>query len=359
MNYLLYFLLSSGLSILLIKPVIRLAAKYKIYDIPNQPRKIHSQPVPFLGGVAIYFSFLLTLFLYIFFEQPNFHVVPVKFFCGIIFGGLVLIIGGLLDDKYNLPPKILWIFPAIASLIVVASGIGVGIKEISNPFGAPISLDYSFGIFPFSGIVMWLWLMGMIFTTKFLDGLDGLCAGISFIGGITLFVLSLTENVNQPITASLAIIFSGSVLGFLFFNFNPASIFLGESGSTFLGFMLGVLSIILGGKIATALLVMGIPILDVAWAIIRRLWYKTSPFKADRSHLHHRLMDIGLSQKQAVLALYGVSAFFGFTAVFLQSLGKLIALIMLFCVMLALAISAVIIYKKQHPHIPDLFDKVK
>jgi UDP-GlcNAc:undecaprenyl-phosphate GlcNAc-1-phosphate transferase len=203
---------------------------------------------------------------------------------------------------------------------------------------------------------MWLWMMGMIFTTKFLDGLDGLCAGISLIGGLTLFTLSLLPKVNQPMTAILAIIFVGSLLGFLFYGFYPASIFLGESGSTFCGFILGVLAIILGGKIATALLVMGIPILDVAWAIVRRLWYKQSPFKADKSHLHHRLLDIGLSQKQTVLLLYGISAIFGFTAVFLQSFGKLIALIILFCVMLALAISVVIIYKRKHPHIPDLFD---
>ena len=138
----------------------------------------------------------------------------------------------------------------------------------------------------------------------------------------------------QPITASIAIIFAGSLLGFLFYNFNPASIFLGEGGSTFVGFMLGVLSIILGAKIATALLVMGIPILDVAWAIVRRLVYHRSPFKGDRQHLHFRLLDIGLSQRQAVLALYAISAVFGGVAIFLQSYGKLIALIILFILMI-------------------------
>jgi UDP-GlcNAc:undecaprenyl-phosphate GlcNAc-1-phosphate transferase len=171
--------------------------------------------------------------------------------------------------------------------------------------------------------------------------------------------LSLTQNVNQPITATLAIIFSGALLGYLFHAFYPASIFLGEGGSTFLGFVLGVLSVILGGKIATALLVMGIPILDVAWAIIRRLWYGRSPFRADKSHLHHRLLDIGLSQKQAVLTLYAIAAIFGSTAVFLQSFGKLIALIILFCLMVIIAISLVIIYKRKHPHIAGVDEKTQ
>jgi UDP-GlcNAc:undecaprenyl-phosphate GlcNAc-1-phosphate transferase len=232
----------------------------------------------------------------------------------------------------------------------------VGIKQLSNPFGAPINLDFALLGIPFSAIFIWAWMMGMIFTTKFLDGLDGLCAGISLIGGLTLFALSLLPHINQPVTATLAIIFSGALFGYLFFAFNPASIFLGESGSTFVGFMLGVLSVISGGKIATALLVMGIPILDVAWVIVRRLWYRTSPFRADRKHLHFRLLDLGFTQRQAVLILYTISAMFGFTAIFLQSWGKLIALIILFCLMLAIAITVVLLYKRKHPHVPELFD---
>jgi UDP-GlcNAc:undecaprenyl-phosphate GlcNAc-1-phosphate transferase len=313
--------------------------------------------MPLLGGLAIFLPFLIILLAYLRFGHVDFNVVPVKFFTAIIAGGIILMIGGILDDKYSLPPKILWLFPALASLVIVYSGIGVGITQLSNPFGEPINLKFLVLGIPFPAIFIWLWMMGMIFTTKFLDGLDGLCAGISLIGGLTLFALSLLPHINQPITATLAIIFSGSLLGYLFFAFNPASIFLGESGSTFVGFMLGVLSIITGGKIATALLVMGIPILDVAWVIVRRLWYRTSPFRADRKHLHFRLLDLGFSQRQTVLILYAISIIFGFTAVFLQSFGKLVALVILFCVMLALAISVVLIYKRQHPHIPETIDE--
>src|SRR5205823_4453536 len=110
---------------------------------PNQPRKIHSQPIPFLGGLAIFASFLLALFFYLQLGRVNYNIIPQRFFLGIILGGVILILGGAIDDKYNLPPKLLWLFPALASLAIVLSGIGVGIKFISNPFGSPISLNFS------------------------------------------------------------------------------------------------------------------------------------------------------------------------------------------------------------------------
>jgi len=358
MTYLLFFLTSAALSAILTPLAKKLAFKFQVLDLPNSPRKIQKQPTALLGGVAVFAAFLLTSLAYLYFSKPDLNIVPLKFYFGIFGGGVILMLGGILDDKFNLPPKLLWLFPALASACVVGSGIGVGITSLSNPFGPALNIGYVFLGIKLSAVFMWLWMMGMIFTTKFLDGLDGLCAGIALIGGVALFALSLAKHINQPITASLAIIFAGSIAGFLIYNFHPATIFLGEAGSTFLGFMLGVLAIILGGKIATALLVMGIPILDVAWAIIRRIWYGQSPFKADKSHLHHRLLDIGLTQKQSVWVLYGLSATFGFTAVFLQSMGKLIALGVLFCVMLVLVISLVMVYKKQHPHIPDLFDSV-
>jgi UDP-GlcNAc:undecaprenyl-phosphate/decaprenyl-phosphate GlcNAc-1-phosphate transferase len=354
MIYFFYFFLACGLSVLITPLVKKLAVKKNILDFPSSQRKIHKEPIPLLGGFSIFVSFFLVLAFYILFSKPDLNIVPLKFFLAIVLGGAILIFGGAMDDKFNLPPKISWLCPALASLIIVLFGIGVGIKEISNPFGEPFSIRYSFFTIPLSGIIMWLWVMGMTYTTKFLDGLDGLATGISLIGGATLFALSLTSKINQPITATLSIIFCGSLFGYLFYSFHPAKIFLGEGGSTFLGFLLGVLSIILGAKIATALLVMGIPILDVAWVIMRRLWYKRSPFLADRQHLHFRLLDVGFSQRQTVLILYGISAIFGFTTVFLQSFGKLIALIILFCVMLGLAITVVMLYKRKHPHIPDV-----
>lgn len=332
----------------LITPLIRkLAFRVGAVDVPRPPRNLHSHTVAKLGGLAVFVTVAVSVLLYIVFGGIDPVIVPFKFIWATLIGGAVLMIGGYIDDKYELPPYILWIFPAAASLIVVLSGIGVGIKFISNPFGAPISLDYIWLGLPASGIFIFVWMMGMIFTTKFLDGLDGLVAGIGLIAGLTLFALSLTPDVNQPITASFAIILVGTLAGYLVYAFHPASIFLGEGGSTVIGFMLGVLSVILGGKIATALLVMGIPILDVALVILQRLWSGKSPFRGDRLHIHMRMIDLGFSQKQTALILYALSAGFGFAAVFLQSMGKLVALGVLVAMMGLLVLTVFRMYRRK------------
>ena len=194
-------------------------------------------------------------------------------------------------------------------------------------------------------ILAFLWLLGMIYTTKFLDGLDGLVAGVTTIGAIIIFIVSLYWDIPLSGTSILALILAGACLSFLIFNWHPAKIFLGEGGSIFCGFILGVLAIISGSKIATALLIMGIPILDVFWVIIRRIWQGKSPAQADSKHLHFRLLDIGLSQPQAVIFLYFLTASFGITSLFLHSKGKIIALAVLALFMVILAIGLVIIYK--------------
>ncbi len=343
-TYLFYFLVGAVFAAIITPPVKKLAMRWGAVDIPRPPRNLHPRPVAKLGGLAVCLAFFGAIGLYLLWGKVNYNIVPFNFFVGIILGGMLLVLGGVLDDKYDLPAKLQWLFPALAALVIVLSGIGVGIKFISNPFGAPLSLNFSVLGIGASSIFVWLWMMGMMFTTKFLDGIDGLTAGISFIASLTLFFLSLGAKVNQPITATLAIIFCGVLAGYLIYGFHPAKIFLGEAGSTFTGFVLGVLSIILGAKIATALLVMGIPILDVAWVIAQRLWLKASPFKGDRLHLHFRMLDLGLSQKQTVVVLYFISALFGFTAIFLQSFGKLIALGLLFLVMCAFVITIIKYY---------------
>lgn len=316
-------------------------------DVPKDERKIHKKPMPLLGGWAVIFSFVIVVAGYAAIFHPNIQIVPVRFYVGLLIGAIILAVAGFLDDKYELPPKFSFLGPLLATLAVVFSGIGIGITSLSNPIGHPLNLHFVLLGIPFSAIFVFVFIMGMTYTTKFLDGMDGLASGISLIATLTLFALSLTPRINQPITASLAIIFAGALAGFLVFNFNPASIFLGESGSTFTGFMLASLSVLLGGKIATAVLVMGVPILDVSWVIARRIWYSTSPFKADRKHLHLRLLDVGFSQRKTVLILYSIAIIFGAIAVVLQAKGKLIALIVLFFLMIALGIFSVIAYKSK------------
>lgn len=336
MSYFFYFIFAAVLSVMLTPLVKRLAVRLGCVDKPGRERKIHTKPMPLMGGLAVFAAVLVCATGYALSGHWDFAAVPVRFAVGIGLGGLVLMVGGYFDDRYELSAKQTWIFPATAALCVVLSGIGIGITFLTNPFGGIISLGYHPLGIPLSGIFVWCWIMGMTYTTKILDGLDGLASGIALIGGLVLFALSLTAKINQPVTATLAIIFVGALLGYLVYAFNPASIFLGEGGSTFVGFFLAVLSVLSGAKIATAVLVMGIPILDVAWAIVRRLWRGQSPFTADRKHLHFLLLDAGMTQKQAVLFLYVVSASFGFIAVFLQSLGKLVALFLLIGVMIGI-----------------------
>ena len=177
----------------------------------------------------------------------------------------------------------------------------------------------------------------MSYTTKLLDGIDGLVSSIGLVGSLVIFLFTLTTRWYQPDIAFAALMLAAACCGFLVLNWHPAKIFLGDGGSLFIGFMLGVLSIISGGKIAIALLIMGVPILDVAWTILRRLLKGKNPFKsADRQHLHFRLLDAGLGQRATVLVFCLTSAIFGLSGLFLQSKGKVYSLVALTIVMLAI-----------------------
>ncbi len=333
----------------------RIAIRYNIVDHPSEDRKIHTAPTPLLGGAAVILAFIAGVVL-VWPELMGGYMLP-KHLYGVFIGAIILLIGGVLDDKYNISPKKQFIFPVLAALSVVFCGIGI--EYITNPLGGVIQLDsvqwrlfelqgLPYHITLFADLFAIVWLLGMMYTTKFLDGLDGLVSGITVIGMFILFWLSLSSNVYQPETAWVAAIAGAAFFGFLLFNWNPAKMFLGESGSLFAGFILGSISIISGGKIATALLIMGIPILDVLWVIVRRTFLeKRSPFLADRKHLHLRLLDIGLSQRQAVLLLYALTTVFGVSSLFLQTSTKIIALGLLVLTMLIIGGVVVYQYKKK------------
>lgn len=341
----LFFVGTFVFSFFFTRTVRYLADHFGLHDFPDKDRKIHQEPKPKLGGLAIFFSFVLAVVLLA--VVGGTQEISGSRLAGLVVGGAILIIGGILDDKYDLSPPKQIIFSILAALVVVATG--THISFITSPWGGHIILDqYKVMGYPvFGGLLVFFWILGMIYTTKFLDGMDGLVTGISGIAGLVIFGLSLAPAVRQTTTALLSIIFAAACFGFLRHNFHPAKIFLGEGGSTFTGFMIGTLAVISGGKIATALLVLGIPVLDVAWVIVQRLWFRSSPFRGDRKHLHFRLLDIGLSQKQAVLLLYLISALFGGLGIFLQSLGKLVALGILSGIMLILAIVVAVVYRKK------------
>jgi len=332
MIFILAFVLAVILSLILTPLARLLAVRLQIVDQPDFIRKIHSKPIPLLGGAVVFVVFFAVIFL--FYHQLLIGHLNLRHWLGFFSGGLILIIGGTLDDKYNFSPKQQIIFPLLAIAAILLGG--VEIVKLSNPLGGYFSLVSLAWLSP---IFISLWLLGMMYTTKLLDGVDGLVGGVTAIGALIIFLFTLTTKYYQPDIAFASLVLAGAIIGFLVYNFNPASIFLGEGGSLFLGFALGVLAIISGGKIAIALLIMGIPILDVAWTILRRLFSGQNPFKsADKKHLHHRLLALGLSQKQTVFVFYGLSAFFGAAGLFLQSQGKLLALGLVVLVMLVLVI---------------------
>jgi UDP-GlcNAc:undecaprenyl-phosphate/decaprenyl-phosphate GlcNAc-1-phosphate transferase len=310
--------------------VIRGAVKLNIIDQPDAERKFHTGPVPLLGGVAIFAAFFLTLFF--FHSRLVVGILAYShwlWFCG---GACFLMIGGFLDDKYNLKPGKQIVWPLLAIACVIAGGIGIG--KITNPLGGFLY----FSVWASAGFTI-IWLLAMMYTTKLLDGLDGLVTGIYGIGGLVIFLFTISSKYFQPDIAFVALVFAAACLGFLIFNWYPAKIFLGEGGSLLLGYILGVLAIISGGKIAIALLVLGLPLLDFAWTILRRALSGKNPFRsADRAHLHYRLLDLGIGQRKTVLIFYGFSLFFGLAALFLQSRGKLLAISILFLIMVGLIV---------------------
>lgn len=307
------------------------ATRARIVDVPNAPRKIHAAPVPLLGGVGLFVGFALatTVVLvashhFVTGEMTPWHIV------GVLLGGFLLVLGGVLDDRYNLRPRVAFVFPLLAALVATVAGIGV--EKVTNPFGGdPFVLAAGA-----SAALTFVWLLCTTYTVKLLDGIDGLAGTVPFVAMLTMAALALSERFWQPDVALLALIGAAATLGFLAWNMYPARIFLGEGGSTFLGFLVGALAVISGGKLATALLVLGIPALDVAFVILRRLRRGQHPATGDSDHLHHLLLKRGYTQRQ-VVALYAVLALlFGSTTLLLTSWQKLIALAIVFVLALTL-----------------------
>lgn len=310
--YIMAFVLSCLISFAM-TPVAKKIA-FKVGAIAN-PRKrdMHSKPIPRMGGIAIVSGFMITLLISIRFIT----VLDWKQVIGIGTGALIIFLLGFFDDIFELSAKLKFLIQILAATIVALSG--VSIPFISIPFmgDAPMFLDM------LSLPITVVWIVGITNAVNFIDGLDGLAAGVSSIASICLMVLSIYSG--YPIAILLTTILAGSCLGFLPYNFNPASIFMGDTGSTFLGFILAVTSI-LGllksytiATIIVAVLVLGLPVFDTSFAIIRRLLAGKPITQPDRGHLHHRLVDKGYSQKQAVITLYAISGVFGLSAIAVAS----------------------------------------
>jgi UDP-GlcNAc:undecaprenyl-phosphate/decaprenyl-phosphate GlcNAc-1-phosphate transferase len=345
-KFILVFALAFSLAWVFSKLVIRLAYKLNILDHPSGDRKIHRRATPLLGGLSVYIAFLLTVLIL---WQSNILLdgrVDISLIGWFLLGGLVLMINGYLDDKYSLKAYISILGPILASLIVIWGGLRI--SYITNPNGGIFYLGDAFTWDFVPILITFLWLMGITYTTKLLDGIDGLVSSIGLIASLVIFGVSMNWDVVGSSTSLLALALAGSIFGFLIFNWHPAKVFLGEGGSTFIGFALGVLSIISGSKIATALLVMGLPVLDIFWVIIRRIKQGKAFWHGDQEHLHFRMLRSGFSQRQIVFFMSSVSLAFGVVSIFFTTKIKISALVIVFVLMLVL--SAWLNYRLKEKH---------
>jgi UDP-GlcNAc:undecaprenyl-phosphate GlcNAc-1-phosphate transferase len=323
-NYLGPLLISFLLGLVITKLTIIFAQKINLIDWPDQQRKFHYGGVPLLGGLAVFLTVIAAFAINKYVLDLSLSVFENKLLIAAIITGTILLFGGFLDDKFKLSPRYQFLFVCLAVIIIITAGLRINF--ISNPFGGIIKLNNNL----FAMALTAVWLLGTTYTTKLLDGVDGLAVGICLIGGLGLFFVSLNWDRAQAITPQLALLFVGACFGFLFWNFWPAKIFLGEGGSTLLGFWLGILAVISGAKIATALAIMAVPVVDVALVITQRLLKKQSPFThADRKHLHFRLLDAGFKPKQVVTILYLVAVIAGLVALFIGTVGKIILFFLL------------------------------
>ncbi len=317
--YFAFVLTVAFVTALILTPLtIRFARKMNWLDQPA-PRRLHQVPTPRIGGIPLAIAILAGLAVTVPFQRTDEN--EWLRVLGLAAGILVVAIVGWIDDVKELKP--LPLFAMQFGVALIALGSGVVLDEIGSPLDGslivlPPILAVAFTIF---------WIMGMMNTVNFLDGLDGLVGGVTVIAGAVLFMHNY--KLTQYSLALLALALIGATLGFLIFNFPPAKIFLG-SGAYVLGFALAVLAIIGGTKAATALLVLAVPILDVAWQIVIRFREGRPVFSADRGHLHIRLYDSGVSKRVIVLIYYVVTALFGVLALALpQGLPKTVSLIVI------------------------------
>ena len=303
-TFLAAFLLAFGVSAALTPLLRRWAIKLGGLDRAGSSRKIHTRPIPRIGGIAIVVGFILPLIGLSFWEND----VSTLFFAhpnrvlGLFLGGIAIALLGLYDDIRGADARVK--FSVQVAVAIVMYALGYAVCVVANPFGQPVQLGL------LSPPLTVLWIVGIINALNLIDGLDGLAAGVAVIVVMLTFAVALTrlDVLMCLFMASLA----GAVLGFLLYNWNPASIFMGDTGSMFLGFVLGVTTVATNQKSSTAVAILvpivalGLPITDTLLAMLRRAASGRPIFAADREHIHHRLCDLGLGQRQTVLVLYGV-----------------------------------------------------
>lgn len=330
-NFILFFI-AMVISFALTPLVKKLAVKLGIIDIPKDARRVHNKPIPLIGGLAIYISFTVMLIGTGIFAKEK---------LALLIGGTIILIGGLLDDKYDLRPVQKLIFQISGALVLIF--MGVEINLLTNPFTKYIS---------FLNLEKWLsipvtliWIVGVTNAFNLIDGLDGLSSGLALISSVSMLIVSMITGRDESVL--LNSILSGAILGFLPYNFNPASIFLGDTGAQLLGFLLSSIAVIGAVKSATAItlavpiIVLGVPIYDTAFAIIRRKINGKPIMQADKGHIHHRLLAMGFSQKKVVIIMYIISGSLGLISILASTMSSKVSYIFMIIVIVILFLLAI------------------
>ena len=308
-------------------PVVRrVVLRFEVVDRP-EARRVNTMPIPRGGGIAVAAAFIVVAVAFLLINPATIALfVPLRQtqLVALMVGGAAAAAIGAIDDLLDLRAR--WQLVGQVSLGLFAVALGINIGFVANPFGPQlIRFDGAFAV----GFTVF-WIVGMINSINFIDGLDGLSSGIAFIAAVTLGIISLSTGVNQPLIAVLCFTLAGALLGFLRWNLHPASIFIGTSGVQFVGYTLALISILGTAKVAVALLVLGVPIIDTFWIIVRRVSQGRSPFSPDRGHIHHRLLDLGLSHRQTVFVIYGICLTLALLALALTGVDQLYAFLGVF-----------------------------
>ena len=323
-----------------LSPVVKSFA-YKIgaIDVPKDARRMHKKPTPRLGGLAIFLGFILSVLLFV---RPIDAQLR-----GILLGSVIIVVLGVVDDSAPLRASFKFFVQIAAALVAVYHGVVVEILSNPNVFSEEPYWYLGWASIP----ITVLWIVGITNSVNLIDGLDGLANGVSTISAGTMLVIALLVSEGQTALIMAALV--GACVGFMPYNRNPARMFMGDTGSTFLGYILATVSIQGLFKyyavisFAVPFLILGLPMFDTLFAIVRRLAHGQNPMSPDRGHIHHRLIDMGLNQKQAVAALYVVSSILGLSAVVLTTGGAMRAMMFLFAVAVAAFLAARVVFPRE------------
>ena len=333
-------LLCAMLVSFLLSPVVKSFA-YKIgaIDVPKDARRMHKKPTPRLGGLAIFLGFILSVLLFV---RPIDTQLR-----GILLGSVIIVVLGVVDDSAPLRASFKFLVQIAAALVAVYHGVVVEILSNPNVFS-----DEPYWYLGWASVpITVLWIVGITNSVNLIDGLDGLANGVSTISAGTMLVIALLVSEGQTALIMAALV--GACVGFMPYNRNPAQMFMGDTGSTFLGYILATVSIQGLFKyyaiisFAVPFLILGLPMFDTLFAIVRRLVHGQNPMSPDRGHIHHRLIDMGLNQKQAVAALYVVSSILGLSAVVLTTGGAMRAMLFFFAVAVVAVLAARVVFPRE------------